>query len=198
MDKIITVEELKYLYENFKGKGLPEFSTAQEGCILGIANGQLAWIKINNTDTPSDNDGLETGYAWVTNDLVSDNPHKESGATWIVDETTHSISVTFSAISQGVLIDTNDITADNTVTVLFDEVIFTETDTTAQTYVGLYSGTTNSDYGTPSGYNNTSGIVVEQDENYPGIQINTSSRFVTNGGTLPTTITFKKFRFKID
>lgn len=197
MDKIITVEELKYLYDSFKDKGLPEFTSAQEGCILSVIDGQLAWVKINNTDTPSDNDDLETGYIWVTNDLVSENPHKESGVTWSVDESTHSISVTFSAISQGVLIDTNDITADNTVSVLFDEVIFTETDATAQAYLGLYAGTT-SDYATTTGYNNTSGIIIEQDDNYPGIQINSSSRFVTNGGTLPTTITFKRFRFKID
>lgn len=200
-DKTFTLESLKYLYDYFKDKGLPEYnSTSQEGCALGIVDGQLSWVQIGGggSSSPDDEHILEEGYMYVTSSMIAENAHKDPGATWTVDENTHSVSITFNAISQGILINDGTITDSDTLTVKFDTVSFSDTNATAQQYIGLYTGTTGT-YGTTSGYNNTSGIQVQQDSGYPGVQINSSSKYVeVGGGTLPSTITFTYFRFKIN
>ena len=46
-------------------------------------------------------------------------------------------------------------------------------------------------------YDNTSGMTAGIYENSPyGVQINSSSRYETNGGTFPVTLTYTNLRFK--
>lgn len=58
---------------------------------------------------------------------------------------------------------------------------------TAKSYIGLYDG---------SNYTNTNGMTPPVETGDIGIQINCSSRFETNGGTLPCTITFTNLRYE--
>ena len=100
----------------------------------------------------------------------------------------HDLTVTFSAISQGILINGGDLVGGDDVRVYFDSVTFDPEQTdTAKTYIGLYDGTD---------YTNTNGMTPSIESDNIGIQINSSSRFETHGGVLPCTITFTNFRYE--
>ena len=103
----------------------------------------------------------------------------------------HDLTVTFSAISQGILINGGDLVGGDNVRVYFDSITFNPEQTdTAKTYIGLYDG---------QNYTNTSGMTphISSTSNEIGIQINSSSRFVDpNGGVLPCTLTFTNFRYE--
>lgn len=171
----------------FKGADDADYVTRY----LPIAQYRL-YTNPETTDTP-----VEEGYMYITNGMIIENPHKQPGATWTINEDTHSISITFNAASQGVLLTDGTISDSDQIRVLFDSVEFTETNETAKTYIGIYTGTSGT-HGTTSGYNNTSGVIAVQDSGYPGVQINSSSRFESQGGTLPTTITFNNIRIKVN
>lgn len=49
-DKCVTVEELKLVYDVLAGIfELPNYSSANNGCFLGIQNGSLAWVKVSGS-----------------------------------------------------------------------------------------------------------------------------------------------------
>lgn len=72
-DKLATVEQLKLVYDVLKGIfELPEYSSANNGCILGIQNGALAWIRVENSDiTEVDADAV--GTISNTNNIITIN-----------------------------------------------------------------------------------------------------------------------------
>lgn len=132
--------------------------------------------------TPND------GYTYVTSSMVTENSGKTSGVTISVDDTTHTVTATFSAVSQGILITDGNITSTDTVTVLFDSIEFSDSTAASTGKIGFYD--------TSSSYDLTSGLTAEV-SSYNAIQFNTSSSFVTNGGTVPVTATITNLRFKI-
>ena len=100
----------------------------------------------------------------------------------------HDLTVTFSALLQGILINSGNLVGGDDVRVYFDSVTFNPEQTdTAKTYIGLYDG---------QNYTNTSGMTPSIGSDNIGIQINSSFRFKTNGGVLPCTITFTNFRYE--
>lgn len=93
-----------------------------------------------------------------------------------------------SALSQGILINGGDLVGGDNVRVYFDSITYNpEPSDTAKSYIGLYDG---------QNYTNTSGMTPSIDSTNIGIQVNSSSRFETNGGVLPCTITFTNFRYE--
>ena len=108
-------------------------------------------------------------------------------ATYSVNDN-HDLTVTFSALLQGILINSGNLVGGDDVRVYFDSVTFNPEQTdTAKTYIGLYDG---------QNYTNTSGMTPHIDSDNIGIQINSSSRFETHSGVLPCTITFTNFRYE--
>ena len=121
--------------------------------------------------------------------MISQNPQKVGNgeATYSVNDN-HDLTVTFSALSQGILINGGNLVGGDDVRVYFDSVTFNPEQTdTAKTYIGLYDGTD---------YTNTNGMTPRIESTQIGIQINSSSRFETHGGVLPCTITFTNFRYE--
>lgn len=130
----------------------------------------------------------DDGYVYVTSSMVSENANKESGATFSIDDTTHTVTVTFSAISQGILITDGTITSTSTVEVLFDSIEFSESGAADTGKIGFYDSS--------ALYNITSGLSAET-SSFSAIQFNTSSSYVSNGGTVPVTVTITNLRFKV-
>lgn len=130
----------------------------------------------------------DDGYTYVTSSMVSENSGKTTGVTINVDDTTHTVTATFSAASQGILITDGTITSTSTVEVVFDSVEFSDSTAASTNKIGFYD--------TSSSYNLTSGLSAEV-SSYSAIQFNTSSSFVTNGGTVPVTATITNLRFKV-
>lgn len=144
------------------------------------------------TTGSSDSGGSGTqeddGYVYVTSSMVTENSAKTTGVTISVDDTSHDVTLTFSAVSQGVLITDGNITSTSTVNVYFDSITFGDDTAASTNKIGFYDSS--------SAYNITSGLTASVTD-YSAIQFNTSSSFVTNGGTVPVTATIKNLRFKI-
>jgi hypothetical protein len=137
----------------------------------------------SGTETPTDDS------VYVTTSMISTNTEKAGGESFTVDDDTHTLTITFTAKSQGVLFTDGSLTGSETVKVYFDEVTYSQTLTdTAKTYIGIYNG---------SNYDNTSGVTAGLSSTYPGIQFNSSSRFSSNGGSFPVTITYTNLRYKV-
>ena len=86
------------------------------------------------------------------------------------------MTVTFSALSQGILINSGNLVGGDDVRVYFDSVTFDpEPNDTAKTYIRLYDG---------QNYTNTSGMTPSIGSDNIGIQINSSSRFESHGDVL--------------
>ena len=108
-------------------------------------------------------------------------------ATYSVNDN-HDLTVTFSALLQGILINSGNLVGGDDVRVYFDSVTFNPEQTdTAKTYIGLYDG---------QNYTNTSGMTPSIGSDNIGNQINSSFHFKTNGEVLPCTITFTNFRYE--
>lgn len=149
------------------------------GSSSGIGGGEII------PDTPVDD-----GTVYVTSDLIKENSIKNSGAVWSVDDDTHTLTVTFSAGAQGILFNDGTLTGSETnVHVYFDSVTYNpEPSESAKSYVGLYDG---------ENYTNTSGMIAGvSNQSTMGIQFNSSSRYTSNGGTFPVTLTYTNLRFK--
>lgn len=128
------------------------------------------------------------GYVRITSSMVSENSAKASGVTYSVDDDTHNLSITFSAISQGILITDGNISASDSVKIYFDSITFSD-GSTAPKKIGFYD--TSGSYA----------IISETECNvsdYSAIQFNTSSSYSSNGGTLPITVSLTNVRFKIN
>ena len=133
----------------------------------------------------------EPNRVFITADMIRQHPKKVANgeAAFTVNDN-HDLTVTFSAVSQGILINGGNLVGGDDVRVYFDSVTYDPAQSdTAKTYIGLYDG---------SNYTNTSGMTphISSTSNEIGIQINSSSRFETNGGVLPCTITFTNFRYE--
>lgn len=121
--------------------------------------------------------------------MISQNPIKVANgeATYSVNDN-HDLTVTFSAGTQGILINNGNLVGGDDVRVYFDSITYNPEQTdTAKTYIGIYDG---------QNYTNTSGMTPHIGSSQIGIQINSSSRFETNGGVLPCTLTFTNFRYE--
>lgn len=144
------------------------------------------------SSSDSGGDGGDTtpddGYTYVTSSMVTENSGKTTGLTISVDDDTHTVTLTFSAVSQGALITDGTITSTSTVEVLFDAIEFSDSAASSTNKIGFYT--------TDSAYSITSGLSAET-SSYSAIQFNTSSSFVTNGGTVPVTATISNLRFKV-
>lgn len=133
---------------------------------------------------------INDGFVYVTSDLIKENSIKNSGAVWSVDDETHTLTVTFSAGSQGILFNDGTLTGSETnIHVYFDSIAYNpEPSEAAKSYVGLYDG---------SNYTNESGMIAGvTNQSTGGIQFNSSSRYTTNGGTFPVTLIYTNLRFK--
>lgn len=141
---------------------------------------------------PEAGSSVEEGKTYITADMIRQHPKKVANgeAAFTVNDN-HDLTVTFSAVSQGILINGGNLVGGDNVKVYFDSVTYNpEQSDTAKTYIGLYDG---------SNYTNTSGMTphISSTSNEIGIQINSSSRFESTGhGTLPCTITFTNFRYE--
>lgn len=141
----------------------------------------IAQYRLDTTTQP-----INDGSVVVTASMISENYEKTSGATFSVSGN-GDVSVTFNALSQGLLVTDGTISSTDTVTVYFDEITYSATiSDTAKSYIGIY-GTDNSYHYDTTGF--------EVDVSKSAFQINSSSRYETNGGTLPITITYKHMRF---
>lgn len=131
----------------------------------------------------------EPNRVFITADMISQNPQKvDNGEVAYSVNDNHDLTVTFSALSQGILINSGNLVGGDDVRVYFDSITFDPEQTdTAKTYIGLYDGTD---------YTNTNGMTPRIESDNIGIQINSSSRFETHGGVLPCTITFTNFRYE--
>ena len=131
----------------------------------------------------------EPNRVFITADMISQNPQKTAnGEVAYTVNDNHDLTVTFSALSQGILINGGDLVGGDNVRVYFDSITYNPEQTdTAKSYIGLYDG---------QNYTNTSGMTPSIDSTNIGIQVNSSSRFETNGGVLPCTITFTNFRYE--
>lgn len=138
---------------------------------------------------PEEGPIIEENRIYITTDMISQHPQKVSnGEAVFTVNNNHDLTVTFSAISQGILINGGDLVGGDDVRVYFDSITYDPEQTdTAKTYIGLYDG---------ANYTNESGMTPRIETDNIGIQINSSSRFETNGGTLPCTITFTNFRYE--
>lgn len=156
-------------------------------------------------DTPDEDD-----YHYLTQDMVFLNPRKSSGTTFAVNAD-HDLSVTFTADSQGIMINDggeldgnflvggyittnkNSATPDSMtdhIDVRFDGPIEwspAEPTATAKSKIGIWA--------TAGGYNTTDGVVVTATA-YGSIELNSSSTFSSTGGTYPITMILRNFRFK--
>lgn len=132
--------------------------------------------------------GEEEGYVYVTSSMISENAGKKSGVTFTCDDTTHNVTLTFNAISQGVLITDGTINTSTSVRIYFDSIEFSD-GSTSPAKIGFYNA---------SGvYEITSGTNL-MDVTASAIQFNTSSSYSSSGGTLPITVTLTNLRFKIE
>lgn len=165
----------------FKGANDPDYVTRY----LPISQYRLY------TAPEAGSSSTEPNRVFVTADMIRQHPKKvANGEVAFTVNDNHDLTVTFSAISQGILINGGNLVGGDNVRVYFDSVTYNpEQSDTAKTYIGLYDG---------SNYTNTSGMTphISSTSNEIGIQINSSSRFETNGGVLPCTITFTNFRYE--
>ncbi len=141
------------------------------------------------TAPEGDSGGDSDGYTYVTSSMVSENSQKASGVTFECDDDTHTLSITFTAVSQGVLITNGNIESDSNVTVLFDSIKFTDSAAESTGRIGFYDEDGN--------YNLTSGLTAHTSD-YSAIQVNTSSSYVNKGGSVPVTMVITNLRFKIN
>ena len=152
----------------------------------GNGNGSGIGGGSTTPDTPDD------GSVYVTASMIAQNTVKVEipSSNYSVDDNTHTLTVTFTTGSQGLLF--NDGTLNGTETnihVYFDSMTYNpEPSETAKSYIGLYDGTN---------YTNASGMLAGiSNQSTFGIQINSSSRFEANGGSYPITLTYTNLRFK--
>lgn len=197
----VTVENLTEVYKMLYTLCPPPITENEEdGMVLSIINGKPAWGKIiinsgggeQNPDEP--NPPIDDGYTYLTNSDIIVNSKKTTygSATWTYNETTHDLAVTFTNYSQGILL--GSWTSADTIQVFFDSVEYsTSISDTAKLYIGLYDNKAVS----TQGYDNTSGMTAAIDTT-PGVQINSSSKYVTNGGVVPITVTYKNIRFLVN
>ena len=171
--------------------------SARVSTVSVAANENNSAFKVTSIGEISGNTSVaiaNAGYATtksgiITADMISQNPQKVSNgeATYSVNDN-HDLTVTFSALSQGILINSGNLVGGDDVRVYFDSVTFDpEPNDTAKTYIRLYDG---------QNYTNTSGMTPSIGSDNIGIQINSSSRFETHGGVLSCTITFTNFRYE--
>ena len=132
--------------------------------------------------------GEDDGYIYLTSSMVSINSQKVEGVTFSVNDTTHDLTINFTAISQGILINDGNITTSSTCRIYFDSITFSDGSQTPAK-IGFY--------GTDQQYHITSGD-SDMDVTASGIQFNTSSRYSSNGGTLPITVTVTNVRFTVN
>ena len=130
----------------------------------------------------------DDGYIYLTSSMVSENPNKETGVTFSVNDTTHDLTLNFTAISQGILITDGNINTSSTCRIYFDSITFSD-GSTAPLKIGFY--------GSDSQYHITSGDTT-MDVTASAIQFNTSSSYSANGGTLPITVTLTNVRFTVE
>ena len=130
----------------------------------------------------------DDGYVYLTSSMVSENPGKVAGVVFSVDNNTHNLELTFDAVSQGILINDGNITTSSTCRIYFDSITFSD-GSTNPLKIGFY--------GTDQQYHITSGD-ADMDVTASGIQFNTSSRYSSNGGTLPITVTVTNVRFTVE
>lgn len=197
-DKLVSLEGLQILYNMFANAGrIPAFDEQNESMALAIINGIPQWTTINISGgtivKPLDK------YYRFTNSMISVHPQKTQygSATWSYDETTHDLSVTFDNYSEGILLyDSSVMTTGSKVTVFFDNVEFSETvPDAALEYIGIYDNKVSS----TQGYNNTPGVVASWEGTNTGVQINTSSKYIsTGGGPVPITITYKNIGYLVN
>lgn len=165
---------------SFKDADDTEYNTKY----LPIGQYRLYTAPASSSDSSEDD-----GYVYVTSSMVTENAAKTSGVTISVDDTSHDVTLTFSNISQGVLITDGNIASTSTVNVYFDSITFGDDTAASTNKIGFYDSS--------SAYNITSGLTASVSD-YSAIQFNTSSSFVTSGGTVPITVTIKNLRFKIE
>ena len=131
------------------------------------------------------------GYVYLTSSMVTENPGKRSGVVFSVNDSTHDLTITFSAVSQGILITDGNITTISNVTFYHDGITWsngTEPTGNALAKIGFYQSDTS--------YTLVSGSGADVSES--AMQVNTSSGFINNGGSVPITLTLSNFRFKIN
>lgn len=160
--------------------------SARVSTVSVAANEDNSAFKVTGTGEISGNTSVaiaNAGYATtattksgtITADMISQNPQKVGNgeATYSVNDN-HDLAVTFSALSQGILINSGNLVGGDDVRVYFDSVTFDpEPNDTAKTYIRLYDG---------QNYTNTSGMTPSIGSDNIGIQINSSSRFETHSG----------------
>lgn len=130
----------------------------------------------------------DDGYVYLTSSMVSRNTKKGEGITFSVNDTTHDLTINFTAISQGILITDGNITTSSTCRIYFDSITFSD-GSTNPLKIGFY--------GTDGEYHITSGDST-MDVTESAIQFNTSSSYSNNGGTLPITATVTNVRFTVN
>lgn len=64
-DKLVSLEDLKVVYDYLKPKyNLPSYTDADEGKILAILNGELAWVEVKGAQV-----GDKVGY--ISNSIIT-------------------------------------------------------------------------------------------------------------------------------
>lgn len=178
------------VYENYVDVRAISFKDADDTTYTTkyLPIGQYRLYTAPGSDSSGGDTTPDDGYTYVTSSMVSLNPNKDDGLTFSVDDDTHTVTLNFTATSQGVIITDGNITSTDTVTVLFDSVEFSDDTAASTNKIGFYDSS--------SSYSLTSGLTASVVDN-SAIQFNTSSSFVTNGGTVPVTATITNLRFKI-
>lgn len=175
------------VYENYVDVRAITFKDAEDTIYNTkyLPIGQYRLYTAPEGDSGSDSDG----YVYVTSSMVSVNSQKASGVTFECDDNTHTLSITFTAVSQGILITDGNIASDSNVTVLFDSIKFTDSAAESTGRIGFYDET--------GSYNLTSGLTAHTSD-YSAIQVNTSSSYVNKGGSVPVTMVITNLHFKIN
>lgn len=198
-DKIVSLEGLQILYNMFANAGrIPAFDEQNESMALAIIDGVPQWTKLSLQGGGTVVKPLDKYYRF-TNSMISVHPQKTQygSATWTYNETTHDLSVTFDNYSEGILLyDSSVMTTGSEITVFFDSVEFSETvPDAALEYIGIYDNKISS----TQGYNNTSGVIASWDGTNSGVQINTSSKYISiGGGPVPITVTYRNLGYLVN
>lgn len=137
---------------------------------------------------PEAGGSVDDGYIYLTSSMVRVNPNKIEGVTFSVNDSTHDLTLNFDAVSQGILISDGNITTSSVCRIYFDSITFSD-GSTNPLKIGFY--------GTDAQYHITSGD-SDMDVTASGIQFNTSSKYSSNGGTLPITVTLTNVRFTVE
>lgn len=148
----------------------------------------IAQYRLYTAPEAGSSGGGDDGYIYLTSSMVSENPGKETGVTFSVNDSTHDLTLNFTAISQGILITDGNINTSSTCRIYFDSITFSD-GSTNPLKIGFY--------GTDAQYHITSGD-SDMDVTASGIQFNTSSKYTSNGGTLPITVTVTNVRFTVN